>query len=508
MPSDISLQLTGVTKQFGLTVVLDHVDLQVRAGEVHGLIGQNGAGKSTLVKTLAGLYPDHGGLIEVDGARATLRTPRASRAEGIAVIHQEFSLVSEMTVAENLLLGREPGSWRHSRTALRRRAAALVDEVGIEIGESVDAPVGGLSPAIRQRIEIVKALAEDVRVLVMDEPTARLSEAERRSLFRVVRELSDRGVGMVFISHFLEEVREVTDRLTVLRNGRAVACEPSKSLSVGRMAALMLGEELRQVLDHERAAGRADDAHPVVLEADAVSSGERLREVSIALRSGEIMAVAGLVGSGRTRLCRVLGGADPATGGSLRLRGRKLALAGPRHAISQGIALIPEDRKHQGLSMSSPLTENLTLMALQRRLGRGGVVTRRAVRRLSTRLVRELEVSPPDIDAHAGTLSGGNQQKVVLGKALASEPDVLIIDQPTAGVDVGTKAQIHRLLRERADSGVALMVVSDDIDELYALGDRFHVMRQGRLIWQGTAADVTREQLVELISAGTVPDGS
>ncbi|WP_316762478.1 sugar ABC transporter ATP-binding protein [Streptomyces herbicida] len=503
MPSDVRLQLSGVTKQFGPAVVLDHVDLQVRAGQVHGLIGQNGAGKSTLVKTLAGLYPDYSGLVTLDGRRAALGSPRQSRAEGIAVIHQEFSLVSEMTVAENLLLGQEPGRWRYSTRAVRSRAEALVEQVGIEIGEGVDATVGTLSPAIRQRIEIVKALADDVKVLILDEPTARLSEAERQSLFRVVRELADRGVGLLFISHFLEEVREVTDWLTVMRNGRAITSEPTKTLSVSQMGALMLGEKFKQTLDQEVAAHRADDEQPVVLEADGVSAGPRLNQVSISLRVGEIMGVAGLVGSGRTRLCRVLSGAERPTDGHLRLHGQKVAFANPRMAIARGVALIPEDRKHQGLSLSAPLTRNLSLMAMHERLGRWGVVPQRAVRRLGKRLVEDLEIHPGDIDAHAATLSGGNQQKVVLGKTFAAEPDVLIIDQPTAGVDIGTKAQIHRLLRERAAAGAAILVVSDDLEELYALGDRFHVLRQGRTIWQGTSADVTHEQLVHLVAAGS-----
>ncbi|WP_406404884.1 sugar ABC transporter ATP-binding protein [Streptomyces sp. NBC_00879] len=503
MPSDIRLQLSGVTKRFGPVVVLDHVDFQVRAGQVHGLIGQNGAGKSTLVKTLAGLYPDHGGVITLDGKPATLGSPRHSRAEGIAVIHQEFSLVSEMTIAENLLLGQEPGRWRYSRRAVHRRAEALVEQVGIEIGASLDASVGTLSPAIRQRIEIVKALADDVKVLVMDEPTARLSEAERQSLFRVVRELADRGVGLVFISHFLDEVRETTDWLTVMRNGKAIASEPTKSLSVVQMAELMLGEKFKQTLDEEVASHHADDQKPVVLEAESVSCGPRLRDVTISLRAGEIMGVAGLVGSGRTRLCRVLSGAEKPTSGRLRLRGNQVTFTTPRRAIAHGVALIPEDRKHQALSMSAPLTWNLCLMAMHRRLGHWGVVPRSAVRRLSTRLVEDLEISPGNIDANAATLSGGNQQKVVLGKTFAADPDVLVIDQPTAGVDIGTKAQIHRLLRERADAGAAVLVVSDDLEELYALGDRFHVLRHGRTVWQGTSADVTHEQLVQLISSGS-----
>lgn len=278
----------------------------------------------------------------------------------------------------------------------------------------------------------MKALADDVKVLVMDEPTARLSEAERQSLFRVVRELADRGVGLVFISHFLEEVREATDWLTVMRNGKAIASEPTKSLSVVQMAELMLGEKFKQTLDEEVASHHADDQQPVVLEAESVSCGPRLRDVTISLRAGEIMGVVGLVGSGRTRLCRVLSGAEKPTSGRLRLRGNQVAFTTPRRAIAHGVALIPEDRKHQGLSLSAPLAWNLCLMAMHRRLGRWGVVARGTVRSLSTRLVEDLEISPGNIDANAATLSGGNQQKVVLGKTFAADPDVLVIDQPTA----------------------------------------------------------------------------
>ncbi len=505
MSSDVRLQLTALTKHFGSTVVLDHVDLEVRAGQIHGLIGQNGAGKSTLVKTLAGLYADYDGQVVVDGHPIHLKNPKQARSEGIAVIYQEFSLVSQMTVAENLLLGREPGRLGYNQRSIRRQAEQLVDRVGIELGESVDALVSGLSPAVRQRIEIVKALSEDARVLIMDEPTARLSESERQSLFTVARRLSDEGVGLIFISHYLEEVRDVTDQLTVMRNGRVVASEPTKSQSVGQMAALMLGEEFSSALAEERGGTRADDSRSVILSAHNVSAGDRLRNIDIDLRAGEVIGIAGLVGSGRTRLCRLLTGAERPTAGTLSLRGTELRFRSPRDAVLQGVALIPEDRRYQGLSMSAPLSANLVLMALQKRLGRFGFVSRRSVRRLSERLVDELQVSPNNIDALAATLSGGNQQKVVLGKALASNPDVLIIDQPTAGVDIGTKAQIHRLLRERAADGAAILVVSDDLEELYALSDRFHVLRRGETIWSGKAGEVGYSDLVELISTGVAP---
>ncbi len=502
------LAIRDLTKGFGSTTVLHGVSVEVAPGEVHGLIGQNGAGKSTIVKTLAGLYPDHGGTIELDAVRVPLRTPREARAQGIAVIYQEFSLVSEMTVAENLLLGREPGGWTYSTAAIRERARELVDEVGIEIGADVDELVAGLSPAVRQRIEIVKALAEDVRLLIMDEPTARLSEAERADLFGVIRDLVSRGVAIVFISHYLDEVRTVTDRITVMRNGRVVGTLTSADATVEQMAALMLGEQLLQTIKAESHTDLADDSHEVVYSSESISMGTRLRGVSLQLRRGEILGVAGLVGSGRTRLVRALAGADRPTAGKLFLHGRPVTFSGPRAALAAGIALIPEDRKYQALSMESPIGDNLALMALQRGLGYGGIVPRSAVRRLADRLIADLQIVPADRDRAVGSLSGGNQQKVVLGKALAAEPDVILIDQPTAGVDVGTKEQIHRLLRERAADGAAILIVSDDLDELYALSDRIEVLRHGAVVWSGRSVDIEYPALVDLISSGTLPAAS
>ena len=445
-------------------------------------------------------------MVAIDGHPIQLRSPREARAHGIAVIHQEFSLVPGMTVAENLLLGREPAGWRYSASAVRRRAEELVEAVGISVGAGPDTPVSGLSPAVRQRIEIVKALADDVRVLVMDEPTARLSEAEREDLFALVRQLAQRAVAVVFISHYLEEVRAVTDTVTALRNGRVVGTVASSDASVDQLAGLMLGEELLSTLAGEMRADRADDRHPVVYAAESISVGSRLRDVSLELRAGEVLGVAGLVGSGRTRLCRVLAGAERPTAGRLRLHGRDVRFRDPRSALARGIALIPEDRKYQGLSMTGSIADNLALMALRRGHGRFGAVSRRSVHQLADRLIADLEIVPPSRDRPVGELSGGNQQKVVLGKAFAAEPEVLLIDQPTAGVDVGTKAQIHRLLRQRAAAGAAVLVVSDDLEELHALSDRIDVLRAGRVRWRGRASAIAYAQLVEVVASGALPD--
>jgi ABC-type sugar transport system ATPase subunit len=409
-----------------------------------------------------------------------------------------------MTVAENLLLGREPGRIGFSQRRIRAAAEELVRRSGVELGVSVDAVVDGLSPATHQRIEIVKALADRARVLVMDEPTARLSEAERVALFDLMRRLAADGVGIIFISHYLDEVRNITDSVSVMRNGRLVATEPSVSLPASRMAELMLGEQFSASMQREQKQVEADDAHPVVLEGIGLADGQRLSDIDVTLRAGEILGIAGLVGSGRTRLARILAGADRPISGELRLRARPIRFANPRRAIAAGVVLIPEDRKFQALSMVAPIADNASLIALQGKLGRAGFVRRSSVRSLATRLIRDLRIVPGDPDALVGTLSGGNQQKVVLGKALASDPEVLVVDQPTAGVDIGTKAQIHHILRERARSGAAVLVISDDLDELYALSDRFLALRAGREVWSGRADEISYPELVELTATGQI----
>jgi ribose transport system ATP-binding protein len=496
------LELSGVGKRFGSTTVLQDVSFHVEPGHILGLVGQNGAGKSTIVKILAGLYPDYLGAIRIDGVETRLANPRQARAAGIAVIYQEFSLVSEMTVAENLLLGREPGGkWGYSSRAVTRRAADVLKEVGIDIGVPLSTPVAGLSPAMKQRIEIAKALADNAKVLLMDEPTARLSNAETRWLFDTMRQLADRGVGVVFISHFLEEVLEITDWVTVLRNGRVVASVAATELDLNAMTKAMLGEELRS--QELTLAGVAADGKrgELLLEATNVSAGERLKNIQLEVHAGEIVGVAGLVGSGRSRLCRVLAGADLPTAGEIRLRGKVVQLKNPHRALRSGITLIPEDRKNQALSLVSPIKDNIVLMALGK--AKSGFVSVTSVKRLANKLVDELQVSPQDIDVPVGNLSGGNQQKVVVGKATATNPDVLIIDQPTAGVDVGTKAQLHRVLRELANSGAGLIVVSDDLDELFTLSDRLCVMRKGTIAWEGPASEMDRETLLKEISVTT-----
>lgn len=494
------LELSHVTKRFASNVVLKDVNFDLDRGRILGFVGQNGAGKSTLIKILAGLYPDYRGTIRIDGREVHLANPRQARAEGIAVIYQEFSLVPEMSVAENLLLGREPGTLGYSNRRTEERAAEILAEVGIEIGVALSTPVAGLSPAMKQRIEIAKALSEKASVLLMDEPTARLSKAESQWLFATMRRLSDEGVGVIFISHFLEEVLDVCDRVIVLRNGVIQVSAASGDLSIEALTSAMLGERLRSQLRHRPEPGDPGQRGPVLMQASGVASGERLRRIDLELRAGEIVGVAGLVGSGRSRLCRLLAGAERPTAGTLELHGRKMSFRSPRQAIRAGVALIPEDRKMQALSLVNSVTDNLVLMAVHERLGAGPFLPVSRVNRLAEGFVRDLEVSPANPQAVVGTLSGGNQQKVVVGKSIAAAPSVLIIDQPTAGVDVGTKAQLHDVLRGLADAGAALLVVSDDLDELFTLSDRICVMRRGEITWQGPAHEMDRQRLLTEIS--------
>ena len=494
------LVLSQVTKRFGSNVVLKDVSLELEGGRILGFVGQNGAGKSTLVKILAGLYPDYKGSVQIDGHEVHLSSPRQARAQGVAVIYQEFSLVPEMTIAENLLLGREPGKVVYSGRRTEEQAAEVLKNVGIEIELPLTTPVAGLSPAMKQRIEIAKALSENASVLLMDEPTARLSGVECQWLFKTMRRLSDEGVGVIFISHFLEEVLEVCDEVMVLRNGVVQLSAPASELSLETLTSAMLGERLRTQLRHRAEEVDEADRGPVLLEAVSVSAGQRLKSINVQLRAGEIVGVAGLVGSGRSRLCRVLAGAERPTEGHLSMQGKTVRFRSPRSALKAGVALIPEDRKMQALSLVNSVKDNIVLMAIHEKLGRGPFVPVSKVNRLATKFVKDLEVSPANCEAVVGTLSGGNQQKVVVGKSLAAGPTVLIIDQPTAGVDVGTKAQLHDVMRELADSGAALLVVSDDLDELFTLSDRICVMRRGSITWQGPASAMDRQLLLKEIS--------
>jgi ABC-type sugar transport system ATPase subunit len=491
--------MRGITKSFAGVRVLRDVDIEVAVGEVHALVGQNGAGKSTIARILAGGYADYQGSIKIDGDPVDMRSPRAALNDGVAVIYQELSLVDQMTVAENILLGVEPGRVRFRGRALRARAGHLLEAVGMADDLPLDAVVGTLSAALRQRTEIAKALTKNAKVVVLDEPTARLPIPDRERLGALIQRIARSGTALILISHLLEEVLQVASRVTILRDGAVVESGPTARFDLLTLSSALLGRQLVRE-EHTPRGGRHFTGEPL-LRVTAVTGGHQVRDVSFALHRGEIVGLAGLVGSGRTTLLRMLVGATSMKSGSVQLQGRIVRFRGPGEALRAGVALVPEDRRAQALFRGLSATDNLTLMVLAGRGTRFGFVGR-GLRRKVRDTIENFEVRPADEDRKGGTFSGGNQQKLVLARAVLASPRILLVDQPTAGVDVGTKAQIHTILRDLAEAGHGVIVISDDLDELIALSDRMIVMRAGRVVGEQQQGAVQREALIELMALG------
>jgi ABC-type sugar transport system ATPase subunit len=492
--------MRGVRKRFAAGEVLHGVDFTLERGQIHALVGQNGAGKSTLMKVLGGVYPDHTGSVAIDGAPVRLDSPHTALDAGVAVIYQEFSLVPDLSVAENIALGREPERRVRGlidRRALQTRSAREAEVQGI--GLPMDRPVRTLGVADQQLAEIVKALSRDARILVMDEPTARLSPAERDRLFGAMRRLRDDGVGIVYISHFLEEVFAVSDVVTVLRDGAVVVSRPTAELDLARLAALMVGGTVVRMERRER--GEEAEAVPA-LELDQVSVLGR-PGVSMAVAPGEIIGVAGLVGSGRTRLARALVGVGRRTG-SMRVSGRPVDARSPAHAARAGVIMLPEDRRRDGLVLPGTIGANVSLTALDLSLTRFGFVRRAARARLVRDLIARLGILPSDPERTVRTLSGGNQQKVLMARAFGADARVLILDQPTAGVDVGAKNELYERIRSVTADGVAVVLISDDLDELLLLSDRILILHGGRPVGLLPAPSLDRETLLAITTTGTL----
>jgi|LFRM01.2.fsa_nt_gb ribose transport system ATP-binding protein len=475
------LSMQAITKDFPGVRALDGVSFTLEAGQVHGLVGANGAGKSTLIKVLGGLFDDYSGRILLAGEEVNIRSPRQAAAVGIAVIHQEFSLHPHLTVAENILLGREPLKkiggvsfldWRQ----LYAQAEAFLKEIGFDL--PIREKVGNLGVAGQQLVQIAKALVQRARILVMDEPTARLSGNEREDLFNVIKRLKTSGVGIIYISHFIEEVFMIADQITVLRDGKVVVSRSSAELDHRTVVNLMVGREVAQTPVEV-----PPPAKTPVLEVEHFSAASGFNDISFTLYRGEILGLAGLVGAGRTELARALFGAstEPLQGGAIRLAGMDYRPESPRDAIARGLALLPEDRKHQGLILQHSVADNISLTVLER-LVKGPFIDHGAKAQKVRELISMVEVKTSSPNAKVSTLSGGNQQKTVLGKWLAVRPDILILDQPTAGIDVGTKAEIYRLMEQLVAEGMSLIVISDEPEELARVCHRILVMRKGRIV--------------------------
>ncbi|MDV3127015.1 sugar ABC transporter ATP-binding protein [Mycobacterium sp. 21AC1] len=497
------LEMRSITKDFPAGRVLHGVDLTVHAGEVHALVGENGAGKSTLMKILAGVHADHGGTIAVDGAELEGSSPAAMLRAGIAVIYQEFSLVPDMTAAQNIALGREPGApipglMRH-RVA-RRRSLAELAEIGIEI--PADIPVSELPVGQQQMVEIAKAVARRAKILVMDEPTARLSAAERERLFGIIAMLSARGVAIIYISHFLEEILAVCATVTVLRDGHRITTCDLDGLDQGKIAHLMVGDKFEAMTEGVGRGARAidcTDAEPA-LEVRDLSVEGVLAPVTLTVGRGEVMGFAGIQGSGRTELARALVGAIEGISGQVSMSDYTGRPKNPRHAADIGLLMLPGNRKSEGIIEQRSIRANIELTALRGAFARRGCVRTRHVNSSVEDLMTRFAVHPKNPDLQITALSGGNQQKVLFARAVAAAPKVLILDQPTAGVDIGAKAELYAQIEMLADSGVTVLVFSDDLEELLQLSDRIVLMRKGIAAAPAPAATFDRTALLAAIT--------
>ncbi len=484
------LELKGVSKSFGAVVALRNADLTLHAGSIHAVVGENGAGKSTLVKIMAGLYQRDTGTFEMDGKPVHFRTTAEAKAAGIAVIYQEPTLFPDLSVTENVFMGRQPvGRFgRIDKGLMRTEVAGLMDRLGVRIDP--DRPADGLSIADQQIIEIAKAISLDARVLIMDEPTAALSGVEVERLFAVARSLRDEGRALMFISHRFDEVFALCDTVTVMRDGAYISTAAIADTSVPEIVRLMVGRDVNELFPKiEAEIGRP------LLEVSGLSMPGVFREISFSVRSGEIVALAGLVGAGRSEVARAVFGVDPYEQGSVVLDGTPLPPHNPAAAMKAGLALVPEDRRKQGLVIDASVATNIT-DAIRPTLTRFGLITARAENVEAQVWARKLEVKTASLDAVAGTLSGGNQQKVVLAKWLAANPRVLIIDEPTRGIDVGTKSEVHRMMSELAGMGLAILMISSELPEVLGMADRVLVMHEGRITADLPRSEATPETVM------------
>lgn len=490
------LTMQQIRKSFGGIEVLHGVDFTVEPGQVHALVGHNGAGKSTLMKVLGGMYPDYSGTVTIDGEAHELHTPRASLDAGVAIIYQDFALVPDLDAAHNIALGREPtaaGKVLVPHRALVKRSAAEAERFGIRI--PLRKLVRELGVADQQLTEIVRALARDCRYLVMDEPTARLAGSERRHLFTIIRSLAERGVGVVYISHFLDEVVEVADVVTVLRDGQVVKQSPASECTPDGLATELVGEqeEAAQEVLGERLATDFESA-PVRLAVRDLHASHA-GPTSLEVREGEILVLAGLVGSGRTRLVRAITG-DAQVRGEVVVDGKRLRRRNPGSCARAGLLVLPEDRKRNGLVLTGTMRDNIELTALGTSLSARGLVRRRLVDRVVAALIKRFGIRPAKPQHLVSNLSGGNAQKVLFARAVAAEPKVILLDQPTAGVDVGAKAELHAQIGTLARQGTSVVLVSDDLDEMLDLATRVLVVNAGRVTQELDPATLSRAELL------------
>lgn len=489
MPEYI-LEMENITKSFPGVKVLQGVTLQIQAGEVHALMGENGAGKSTLMKILMGIYTPDEGSMKMHGRPMVNKGPKDAMQHGISMIHQELNPVMDMMVFENVFMGREPRT--PMRRVDKRRMIAETRRLLADLNIAIDALayMRDLSVAQCQLIEIVKAISVGAKVIIMDEPTSAITDREVDTLFEQIARLRQQGVAMIYISHKMDEIFRICDRITVLRDGQFIGCDEARNLDQQTLIRMMVGRDITDVFPKADA-----EIGEVILEAKDIQLGRKVRDVSFQLRRGEVLGIAGLVGAGRSELVETIFGIRHKTGGQIFKNGRELRITHPRHAIRNGIALITEDRKTTGLDLIASVQDNITMASLGR-VSRGGLLHKNQEKKAAHKYIQSLRVKAPDEKVLAGNLSGGNQQKVVIAKWLMTEPDVIILDEPTRGIDVGAKRDIYLLIGEFVKQGKAVIMISSEIPEIMGLSDRVLVMAGGRLTGELTREEFSQERIM------------
>jgi galactofuranose transport system ATP-binding protein len=491
------VELRGITKSFPGVRALENVDFRVAPGEVHALLGENGAGKSTLIKIMTGALGADAGQVHIDGQPVVIASPAEARRLGISAVYQEVNLIATLSVTKNLTLGRQPRrlgliSWREANKRARERLKRLNLEIDVE------QPLGAYSIAVQQLAAIARALEDDTRVLVLDEPTASLDARETELLFGILRDLKARGIAIVFITHFIDQVYSIAERISVLRNGRLVGTAPTSALPRLELISLMLGRELQTGLN--RRITHAQVSGEPVLAVEALGRRRCMAPFDLSIRAGEVVGLAGLLGSGRTETAKLVFGALRPDSGKVKIGGETVAIRSPRQSILHGIGFCPEDRKAEGLVAELSVRENIVLM-LQTKRGWLRQLAGEEQNRLAETMIQALGIATPDAKKPVGQLSGGNQQKVILARSLVSSPRVLILDEPTRGIDVGAHAEILALIRRLCSEGLGLLVASSELDEIVAVCDRVAVLRDRRKVGEITGEDVTQEKIIHTIAA-------
>ncbi|MBK8045880.1 MAG: sugar ABC transporter ATP-binding protein [Anaerolineales bacterium] len=502
---DVVVLMEGIDKSFPGVHALEDARFELRAGEVHALVGENGAGKSTMMKILSGIYAKDAGSIRYDGAEVNIPNPRAAQHLGISMIHQELNLMPHLTLAQNVFIGREPRErlrFMLDEKEINADTQSLFDSMHLKLNPKVKA--ADLTVAKQQMVEIAKALSFNSKVLIMDEPTAALTETEIEELFRIIRQLREKGVGIVYISHRLEELKQISDRITVMRDGHYVDTVDAATIEIDRIISMMVGRTIFE------STPELPEKPPVevVLEARGLNRGAAIRDVSFNLKKGEILGFAGLMGAGRTEVARAIFGADPIDSGEVLIHGKPVHIKSPNDAVNNGIGYLSEDRKRYGLALGMDVESNVVLASFKKFLGAIGIVNKSKTHDTAEHYVQALSIRTPSVQQRVKNLSGGNQQKVVIGKWLTADTEILIFDEPTRGIDVGAKSEIYRLLNDLAQEGKSIIMISSELPEVLRMSHRIVVMCEGRITGELLAGEATQESIMKLATqrSGIVAD--